>query len=134
MPTDTPEARELALAAILPASTDRYIALFLGNPIAGGVELSLTGYARVAHQDWATTHPMTGESVRSNTSAITFPTVTDPGDCDYWAIYDADVGGTLLRFGQVLDDLGQPFTVNFTGGGDEAQFNIDALRIKMRDE
>ncbi len=122
-------AREAALAAILPATTDRYIALFLGDPADGGTEITLTGYARVAFQDWSTSsNPV--DSSRTPASAIVFPTVTQAGTADHWAIFDAPAGGNLWRGGQLLDDLNQPTPINFSGGGDEARFNIGTLRCK----
>jgi hypothetical protein len=124
-------AREAALAAILPANTDRYIALFLGDPIGVGAELTLTGYARVAFQDWSTSSTPT-ISTRSPASAIVFPTVTQAGTADHWAIFDAPVGGNLWRSGRLLDNLGQPLTIVFTGGGDEARFDIGTLRLKAQ--
>lgn len=131
MATDYPEARALMLAAVLPASTDVYIALWLGNPIDGGAELTLTGYARVAFQNWAT-FDLGGESERKNAAAITFPTITDAGTADYWSIHDgATEPSVLLRSGPLLDDLGQPITIVLTGGGDDVQFNLNALRIKI---
>jgi hypothetical protein len=130
MATDWPESRAAALAAILPATTDVYIAMFLGNPIAGGVELTLTGYARVAYQDW-TTADLGGSSVRSNASFITFPTITQAGSADYWGIYDSAVAGVLLRSGQLQDNLGQMITINFLGLGDEAQFTVGALTVTL---
>ena len=124
-------AREAALASILPATTDRYIALFLGDPADGGVEITLTGYARVAFQNWSTSSNP-DESTRSPAASIVFPTITQAGTADHWAIFDAPAGGNLWRGGQLLDDLDQPVTINFTGGGDEARFNIGTLRIKAQ--
>jgi hypothetical protein len=130
MPTDTPESRALVLAALLPAGTDRYIALFLGDPLDGGVELTLTGYARKAHQQWTTTD-LGGSSERSNTTDITFATITQAGGADYWGIYDtAGPGGTLLRRGALLDNLQQPVAIAFSGLGDEARLPAGKLRIK----
>jgi hypothetical protein len=131
MATDWPEARALALAAILPAGTDRHIALFLGNPVDGGAELTLTGYDRVAFQDWSTSFSA-GESIRSNASDIVWPTITDAGDASYWAIFDSPLPGpgVLLRSGMLLDNLGQPITITFSGLGDEARLTIGTLRIK----
>ena len=131
MATDYPEARALMLAAVLPASTDVHIALWLGDPIAAGVELTLAGYARVAFQAWIT-NDLGQESKRKNTVAITFPTITDAGTADYWSIHDGAVEpSVLLRSGRLLDDLGQPVTIVLTGGGDDVQFNANALEIKV---
>lgn len=122
------------LAGLLPAGTDRYVALYLGNPsTAVGVELTLTGYARVAHQNWTTTVPGVGESVRSNAALIQFPTITQAGSADYWAIFDNAVAGNLLRYGLITDIIGTPTVVVFTGFGEDAQFPIGALRVPLVD-
>lgn len=130
MPSDWPEYRELVLAAALPAGTDRYIALFEGNPIDGGTECADTGYARVAHQDWSTTST-TGSSTRSNSTAITFATITGTTQLTYWGIFTDAVGGTLLRSGHLLKLNGTEATVQLTGAGDDIQIPIGGLRIKQ---
>jgi hypothetical protein len=131
---ETEEGRALMLASVLPAGTDRYVALYLGNPIDGGVELTLTGYARVGHQDWSTTVPTPGQSERANASPVLFPNITQAGTADYWAIFDAAVGGNLLRIGLITDIIGVPSPVVFSGLGDQARFPIGALRIKVMDD
>jgi hypothetical protein len=130
---DPEVGRAYMLAGVLPAGTDRYVALYLGDPSTSGVELTLTGYARVAHQDWTTTVPGVGESVRSNASAIEFPTITEAGAADYWAIFDAAVAGNLLRYGLVTDLFGSPIQVLFSGLGDDARFPIGSLRVLLED-
>ena len=130
---ETEEGRALMLAGVLPAGTDRYVALYLGDPVDGGAELTLTGYARVAHQNWSTTVPSPGQSDRANASAVLFPNITQAGTADYWAIFDAAVGGNLLRAGLITDIIGEPTPVVFSGLGDQARFPIGALRIRLRD-
>ncbi len=130
---DTDVGRAYMLAGLLPAGTDRYVGLCLGDPTDAGVEITLTGYARVAHQDWATTVPLVGESVRSNASAILFPSITQAGTADYWAIFDASVGGNLLRRGLITDLLGIPTPIVFSGVGQEPRFPIGAIEILVRD-
>jgi hypothetical protein len=125
--------RAYMLSGVLPAGTDRYLALYLGNPAGAGVELTLTGYARVAHQDWSTMVLGVGESERSNASAIEFPTITEAGSADYWAIFDASVAGNLLRFGPITDFIGAPSPVAFSGVGEEARFVIGAIRVGVSD-
>jgi len=129
---DTDIGREYMLAGLLPAGTDRYVALYLGDPTDTGVEITLTGYARVAHQNWATT-VIVGESVRSNTSAILFPNITQAGTADYWAIFDASVAGDLLRRGLITDLIGTPTPIVFSGVGDQPRFPIGAIEILLRD-
>jgi hypothetical protein len=131
---DPEVGRALMLAGLLPAGTDRYIALYLGNPsTAAGLEITLTGYVRVAHQDWTTTIPGVGESVRSNASDIQFATITQAGAADYWAIFDAAVAGNLLRYGLITDMIGTPSPVVFSGFGDDPRFPIGALRVPQKD-
>ncbi len=130
---ETEEGRALMLAGVLPAGTDRYVALYLGDPADGGAELTLTGYARVGHQDWTTTVPMTWQSSRANASAVLFPNITQAGVADYWAIFDASVGGNLLRRGVITDIIGVPAPIVFSGLGDQARFPIGALRVRLRD-
>ena len=130
---DTDIGREYMLAGLLPAGTDRYVALYLGDPTDAGVEITLTGYARVAHQNWATTVPIVGESVRSNTSAILVPNITPAGTADYWAIFDASVAGDLLRRGLITDLIGTPTPIVFGGLGDQPRFPIGAIEILLRD-
>ena len=130
---DPEVGRALTLAGLLPAGTDRYVALYLGDPSGAGVELTLVGYARVAHQDWTTTIPGVGESVRSNASIIQFATITEAGSADYWAIFDAAVAGNLLRYGLITDLIGTPTVVVFSGLGDDARFPIGALRVPLVD-
>lgn len=129
---DPEVGRALMLAGLLPAGTDRYVALYRGDPgTVDGVELTLTGYARVAHQDWTTTVLEPGRSVRSNASVIQFPTITEAGRADYWAIFDASVGGNLLRYGLITDSVGTATPVDFTGLGDDARFTIGALAVPL---
>lgn len=130
---DPETGRALMLAAVLPAGEDRYVALFDGDPSGDGVEITLAGYARVAHQDWTTSVPEVGESVRSNASQIEFPTITDAGVADYWAIFDDAVAGNLLRYGLLTDFIGVPSPVVFSGVGEEATFKIGAIKVGVRD-
>ena len=130
---DPEVGRAYMLAGVLPSGTDRYVALYLGDPSDIGVEITLAGYARVAHQDWSTTVPMVGKSTRSNASTIAFPKITEAGSADYWAIFDASVAGNLLRYGLITDMIGSPTPVVFSGLGDDAQFPIGALSISTTD-
>ncbi len=130
---DTDAGREVMLAGLLPAGTDRYVALFLGSPGDAGIEITLTGYARAAHQDWTTSVTEVGESTRANASAIQFLEITEAGSADYWAIFDDSVGGNLLQYGPITDMIGAPTPVVFSGAGDEPRFPIGALVVRQRD-
>jgi hypothetical protein len=120
------------LAGVLPSGTDRYVALFFGDPISSGVEVALPGYARVAHQAWSTS-AIVGSSTRANALMAAFPTITGVGVIDYWAIFDASVGGNLLRAGPILDINGVLAPVVLSGGGDDLRFPVGALRVKIGD-
>lgn len=70
-----------------------YVALYVGDPLTSGAEVSTsgTGYARQS-----ATFTITGGSA-TNTSAIEFPAATaNWGTIDYCAIYDALSGGNML--------------------------------------
>jgi hypothetical protein len=130
---DPETGRALMLAGVLPTGTDRYVALYSGDPRTTGSEIALAGYARVAHQNWATTVPSVGTSERANTTDITFATITGLGVTDYWAIFDAAVAGNLLRVGPITDIFGTPTPVVFSGGGDDLRFLVGAIRIRVED-
>ena len=98
-----------------------------------GVEITLMGYARAAHQDWTTSVPGVGESARSNASPIEFATITEAGSADYWAIFDDAVAGNLLRFGTITDFIGAPTPVVFSGAPEEARITIGAIVIRVQD-
>jgi hypothetical protein len=130
---DPEVGRAYMLAGVLPSGTDRYVALYLGDPSGTGTEITLAGYARVAQQDWATSVPMAGKSERSNASDILFPTITEAGSADYWAIFDASVAGNLLRYGLITDIIGSPTPVVFSGLGEEARFPIGSIITTITD-
>ena len=117
MATDYPEARALTLAAILPAGVDRWVALYRNDPINGGTELDVAGYVRIAHQDW-TTVDNGGSSTRSNLGDITYPQFTEAGTATHFAIYDASVGGVLLRSSHIKDNVGDDVDVVFPAFSD----------------
>jgi hypothetical protein len=71
-----------------------YLALFIGNPSSGGVEVSTsgTGYVRQA-----ITFAVPVDGYTNNSVTVEFPTATaDYGDVNYIAIYDASSGGNRL--------------------------------------
>jgi hypothetical protein len=74
-----------------PAS--KYLALFVGDPMGGGAEVSTsgTGYAR---QSSAFT---VASNVATNTASVEFPAATASwGTLTHAAIYDAATGGNML--------------------------------------
>ena len=129
---DPEVGRAYMLAGVLPSGTDRYIALFLGDPSGSGNEISIPGYARVGHQSWVTASTV-GSSTRSNASDIVFATITGLGSADYWAIYDASTLGNLLRYGLITDLIGTPTPVVFGGLGDDLTLPIGALYLTLTD-
>lgn len=123
------DARENMLATLLPQGTDRYVALYDGDPTDGGTELTLTGYSRVAHQDWLTTDNGTN-STRENVGEITFGTFTEAGTATYWGILDAAAAGTLLRSGPLKKSGGVVSPVEI-GVGDDVEFANGGLVITL---
>lgn len=75
--------------------TTVYVALFVGDPIGAGSEVSGNGYAREAISFAAAS----SRSVAQDTG-ITFTEATGPwGSVDYYAIYDALTSGNMLAYG-----------------------------------
>ncbi len=92
-------ATSYALTQLLPQGTDVYVALFTAppGPLGGGTEVSASGYARVAVQDW--TNGSNGDdATRENTNAIEFPAFELGSDKSIEAVgvYDAAVAGNLI--------------------------------------
>lgn len=110
------DSRALMLAAILPAATDRYVALFNGDPSDGGAEVDLVGYERQAHANWLTADNGT-DSTRENVGAIEFGPITEDGIATHWAIFDEEFDGVLLRSGPLRETAGgTPIEVEITTG------------------
>lgn len=74
-------------------SGTHYIALFDGDPTAGGSELTGSGYAR---QSVTFTTPANKKT--SNVAAVTFPIATADWSWSYIAIYTASSAGTLKYY------------------------------------
>jgi hypothetical protein len=76
-----------------------YVALFTSAPSdgAGGTEVSGGGYSRVAVTNNTTNFPAAVNGVKSNGTAVTFPTATGTwGLVVAWAIMDASSGGAVV--------------------------------------
>ena len=127
--------RALLLGTGLPVGTDVYLALYDGDPIDGGSELTLTGYARVAFDDWITIDSGT-DADRVNNTDIVWPVITQAGTCTHWAIFNdavaSDLDVNLLRSGETRDALGAPVTVNI-GAGDEPRLFAGTLMVGLRE-
>jgi len=97
-----------------------FLALFNGNPQAGGSEITGSNYQRQQMAFGAPAVSPGGYSVISNTARVDFPRpASDWGNCNHVAIFDAQSGGNLVWFQQkstpmVLNRGVMPF-VN-TGG------------------
>ena len=106
-----------------------YMALFVGDPSSGGVEVSGANYARVAvpTASWGAA----SASSCANSAAITFPQATgvqSASNVTYFALYDAATSGNL----KFQDDLPvaqqQPIVENNT-----VEFAVGAVVISISD-
>ena len=105
-----------ALSAKLPNGVARYAALLTTLPDAlgaGAVEVSGSGYARVAHSAWID-RETDGTLYRENDGVIEFPVLTAPilGVVG-WAIYDASTNGNILAWGEIKNFDGEATMRNF---------------------
>ena len=122
----------LATANVLPSGTNKYVALLTALPTArdgtGLVEATGGSYARVANSGW-TTSVSGSNTVRANTAAVTFTTLTaDLSDVLGWAVYSAVSGGNLIAFGPLHDSAGNAVTRSFLNG-DTPRFSAGELEI-----
>lgn len=79
-----------------------YMALFTAAPTdaGGGTEVTGGSYARVAITNNATNFPAAVGGVKTNGTAITFPTPSAGwGTVTHWGLFDASTSGNLLRYG-----------------------------------
>lgn len=111
--------------SLWPVPPVHHIALFTSAPndAGGGVEVSGPGYQRKAMNNDGTlwSAPASGES--SNAVAVQFAEPAgDWGTVTHFAIYDANSGGNLLRWGPITT----PRTI---GAGFIPFFPVGAMRI-----
>ncbi len=97
----------LGTTNVLPGGTNKYIALLTTLPTArdgtGLVEVTGSGYARIAHQTWTNVTSGT-DTIRKNSGAVTFAVLTgNVSGVVGWAIYSAITAGTLIAFGPIRD-------------------------------
>lgn len=101
--------------ALAPDSHE--LALFLGHPLLGGVELSGNGYAR------ATVLPADWDALAANGRKSATVTFADPtGEwqaCDYYALYKDD-GVTLWQ----VQSAAEPLQVTGAGDGPQVTFTV----------
>lgn len=70
-----------------------YVALFVGNPLSGGAEVSTSG---TAYARQSSTFTITANAA-TNASTLEWAQATSAwGAIDYCAIYDASTGGNML--------------------------------------
>ena len=127
----TDYAEQQALQALLPDATSRWVGLFTTLPDdagAGGVEASGGGYARVEQSAW-TTEADAPRTVRKNNGAVNFGELTGAiGTVVGWGIFDAESGGNLLAFGEILTAGGEA-TTQALGAGDEPRILSGELKV-----
>lgn len=102
-----------------------YFALFTSAPSAsgGGTEVSGGSYARVSVTNNSTNFPATSGNIKSNGTAIVFPTATaNWGTITSWGVFDASSAGNLLAYGNLTSSQ----TVN---SGDGFQFAIGQFSV-----
>lgn len=100
------------------------VGLFVGDPTAGGTEVSGGGYARVNTKGkWGAPTAGTGDAREVATNAdVTFADATADwaagADIDYFAVY---IGTTMVRSGLIVDTNGNPAPKPILAG-DTARF------------
>jgi hypothetical protein len=102
-----------------------YVALFAVAPTdaGGGTEVTGGSYARVAVTNNNTNWPASSGGLKSNGTAVTFPTASaNWGTCVAFAIFDASSGGNMLYWA----DLAVSKAVN---SGDTASFAIGDIDV-----
>jgi hypothetical protein len=102
-----------------PAASSVYIALFNGNPLVSGTEVSGGGYTR---QHVTFTSASSGQTQNSN--LVSFGTATSPGYglVDYFALYDQSTGGNILYADALISS--QTISTGF-----EARFIIGSITV-----
>lgn len=85
---------DLAFGPTATAPTSFEVALFAGDPLNGGTEVSGGGYARVTVPNDGTTWLATDAGGVKSSNPVTFPTSTgDWSDtATHWALYDPATG------------------------------------------
>ena len=116
----TASGEALVLNGLLSGTV--YAALYIGDPEAGGVEVSGGSYVRqVATFSNSGSNPTTA----SNNTLITFPTATaDWGTITHFALCDASTGGNRLASNAM--SVAKPMLT-----GDIARFPIGSLTIPV---
>jgi hypothetical protein len=110
-------------APTIPATW--YVGIFTTTPTSTstGVEVSGGSYARVSKANNNTNFPATSGNIKSNGTAIQFPTSTAAwGLVTAWGLFDAATTGNLWFYGTLTSSI----TLN---SGDSMQFAVGTLNI-----
>ena len=96
-------------------STTLYMALFVGDPAAAGVEISGGDYARksVATADWS----VASNAFKHNVNPVTFPQSTgvwSADDVTHWALFNAPAAGNIKAHDDLPVNQQQPIMENNT--------------------
>ena len=122
------------LERVLPVGSDVYVALHTGEVVIStetGTEVSYSGYARVAFDDWKTNVGATSVT-RTNNTAIVFPAVADGKvTVRWWAIWDAAVAGNLIAAGPIMS--AGIAVEEECGPGDQFRFSAETLSLTVED-
>lgn len=112
--------KSLALGAVLPNGTTRYVALLATVPTdeigTGLVECTGSNYSRKGYSAWLSVTVETGLIARANNGAIEFNVLSNRLTVAGWAIYDAVSSGNLLAFGEMRDVDGNTTSLNILAG------------------
>ena len=103
-----------------------YVALFVGDPLGAGVEVSGVDYARVATAgaDWNSAAFTSPTASITNAADIDFGTAGGAwGTVDYVAVFDALSGGNMLASGDLT--VARPVVLN-----DPVKFPSGTLTIR----
>jgi len=106
----------MLLGSKLPNGTNRYVALLTTLPNAvgeGAVEVSGSGYVRVAHSTWID-KTEDGVTYRQNDGVIEFPTLSAAvADVVGWGVFNDDTAGDLVAWGPIVNADGDPIQKSF---------------------
>lgn len=107
-----------------------YLALFVGDPANGGIEINGSNYERkaVASSDWGDA----SNGQVTNQNLLSFVKSADVWSVDnvtHFGLYDAAVGGNLLASDDFPTNQQQPIVAENT-----VQFSPGNIQLKITDE
>jgi hypothetical protein len=106
-------------AAALPSIPTLYFALFVGDPLGAGTEVSGNNYGRIGQTNNATNFPAASGGSKTNGTQVTFATPSGSwGTPDHYALCDSLSGGNILRAASLTTPraIGLNDTVDFPIG------------------